>query len=148
MFRSIPRPAAQAYWCSKEPYAAKITTNRLIHGLWMTSASWANWVARYTAMGYQVVARSWPGMEGDIHELRRDPSAIATIGIADIVDHYEHIIRGLDEDPFIIGHSFGGLITRSCSTAASARQVWPSLRPRSRAFCSYLFPHSAYPFRP
>jgi pimeloyl-ACP methyl ester carboxylesterase len=63
-------------------------------------------------MGYQVVARSWPGMEGDIDELRRDPSAIATLGIADIVAHYEHIIGGLDAAPFIIGHSFGGLITQ------------------------------------
>jgi pimeloyl-ACP methyl ester carboxylesterase len=78
----------------------------------MTSASWSNWVARYTGMGYHVVARSWPGMEGDIEELRRDPSAIATLGIGEIVDHYEHIVRGLDNAPFIIGHSFGGLITQ------------------------------------
>ena len=84
----------------------------LIHGLWMTSASWANWVARYTALGYSVVARSWPGMEGDIDELRCDPSAIASLGIGEIVAHYEQIVRGLDAAPFIIGHSFGGLITQ------------------------------------
>lgn len=84
----------------------------LIHGLWMTSASWENWAARYIAHGYKVIARSWPGMEGDIEELRRDPSAIATLGIADIVAHYEQIIRGLDEAPIIMGHSFGGLITQ------------------------------------
>lgn len=83
----------------------------LIHGLWMTAASWANWAARYTALGYHVVARSWPGMEGDIDELRRDPSAIASLGIGEIVDHYERILRSLDNVPFIIGHSFGGLIT-------------------------------------
>lgn len=90
----------------------KSPTIVLIHGLWMTSASWANWVARYTAMGFHVVARSWPGMEGDIDELRRDPSRIAAIGIADIVAHYEQIIGGLDHAPYIIGHSFGGLITQ------------------------------------
>ena len=84
----------------------------LIHGLWMTSLSWEKWVQRYIAHGYQVIARSWPGMEGDIDELRRDPSAIATLGIQQIVDHYETIIRGLDAPPFIIGHSFGGLITQ------------------------------------
>jgi alpha-beta hydrolase superfamily lysophospholipase len=78
----------------------------------MTAASWANWVQRYTAMGYHVVARSWPGMEGDIDELRRDPSAIATLGIEEIVAHYERIVRELDNAPFIIGHSFGGLITQ------------------------------------
>jgi pimeloyl-ACP methyl ester carboxylesterase len=51
-------------------------------------------------------------MDGDIHELRRAPSAIATLGITEIVAHYEQIIRSLDTAPFIIGHSFGGLITQ------------------------------------
>lgn len=78
----------------------------------MTAASWQSWVVRYTAEGYDVVARSWPGMEGDVVGLRRDPSAIASLGIGDIVQHYEHIIRDLDKPPFIIGHSFGGLITQ------------------------------------
>ena len=84
----------------------------LIHGLWMTSRSWENWVTRYTAQGYQVIAKSWPGMDVDIEELRRDPSPIATLGITEIVDHYERIIRSLDKAPFILGHSFGGLITQ------------------------------------
>ena len=84
----------------------------LIHGLWMTSLSWENWVKRYTAHGYRVIAKSWPGMDIDIAELRRDPSAIATLGIEQIVGHYEEIIRGLDQAPYIIGHSFGGLITQ------------------------------------
>ncbi|HUA60048.1 MAG TPA: alpha/beta fold hydrolase [Verrucomicrobiae bacterium] len=84
----------------------------LIHGLWMTSLSWENWSRRYTSHGYPVIARSWPGMEGGIDELRRDPSAIATLGIDAIVAHYEQIIRGLDSPPFIIGHSFGGLIAQ------------------------------------
>ncbi|HEY4361627.1 MAG TPA: alpha/beta hydrolase [Bryobacteraceae bacterium] len=83
-----------------------------IHGLWMTSLSWENWVTRYTAHGYRVIARSWPGMDGDLEELRRDPAAIATLGIEQIVDQYEQIIRGLDQPPYIVGHSFGGLITQ------------------------------------
>jgi pimeloyl-ACP methyl ester carboxylesterase len=84
----------------------------LIHGLWMTSASWEKWVTRYTALGCRVVARSWPGMECDIAELRRDPAAIANLGIGEIVEHYEHIVRHLDVPPFIVGPSFGGLITQ------------------------------------
>lgn len=83
----------------------------LIHGLWMTALSWEHWVDRYSAKGYRVIARSWPGMEGDIEELRRDPSAIATLGVTEVVDHYESIIRELDRPP-IMGHSFGGLITQ------------------------------------
>ncbi|MGB9152875.1 MAG: alpha/beta hydrolase, partial [Alphaproteobacteria bacterium] len=73
----------------------------LINGLWMTARSWENWVTRYTELGYRVIAKSWPGMDGEIDELRRDPSAIATLGISEIVDYYEEIIRGLDRPPII-----------------------------------------------
>jgi pimeloyl-ACP methyl ester carboxylesterase len=84
----------------------------LIHGLWMTSRSWEQWVKHYEAAGFRAIARGWPGMEGNIDELRRDPSPIAGLGIGDVVDHYEGIIRGLDATPIIVGHSFGGLITQ------------------------------------
>ncbi|HEY8794178.1 MAG TPA: alpha/beta fold hydrolase [Gemmatimonadaceae bacterium] len=84
----------------------------LIHGLWMTALSWEHWVAHYTEKGYRVIARSWPGMEGDIQALRADPSAIATLGVTDVVDHYEAIIKELDQPPIIMGHSFGGLMTQ------------------------------------
>jgi pimeloyl-ACP methyl ester carboxylesterase len=84
----------------------------LINGLWMTALSWENWVKRYTNKGYRVIAKSWPGMDIDINELRRNPASMATLGITDIVDHYEKIIRSLDSPPIIVGHSFGGLITQ------------------------------------
>jgi alpha-beta hydrolase superfamily lysophospholipase len=84
----------------------------LIHGLWMTALSWEQWIARYEANGYRVIARSWPGLEGDIDEIRRDPSSIAGLGLNEIIDHYEHIIRDLDRPPIIMGHSFGGLIAQ------------------------------------
>ena len=83
----------------------------LIHGLWLTSLSWEYWAKRYSDRGYRVIARSWPGMEGDIDALRRDPSAITALGVTDIVEHYERIIRELDRPPILMGHSFGGLIT-------------------------------------
>ena len=84
----------------------------LINGLWMTALSWENWVKRYTDKGFRVIAKSWPGMDIDINELRHNPASIATLGITEIVDHYEKIIQGLDSAPIIIGHSFGGLITQ------------------------------------
>jgi pimeloyl-ACP methyl ester carboxylesterase len=84
----------------------------LIHGLWMTSRSWENWASHYTAKGYNVVAKSWPGLDIDIEELRRDPTPIATLGVTEIADHYEKIIRDLGSAPIIMGHSFGGLITQ------------------------------------
>jgi len=84
----------------------------LITGLWMTAVSWENWVKRYTDKGFRAIAKSWPGMDIDINELRHKPASIATLGITEIVEQYEKIIRGLDSAPIIIGHSFGGLITQ------------------------------------
>lgn len=84
----------------------------LIHGLWMTALCWENWIRRYQEKGYRVIARSWPGMDIDIDDLRRDPSPIANLGITEIVAHYESLIRKLDSPPIIIGHSFGGLIAQ------------------------------------
>jgi pimeloyl-ACP methyl ester carboxylesterase len=84
----------------------------LIHGLWMTALSWENWVKRYTQRGLRVIAKSWPGMDIDIDELRRNPEPIATLGVTEVVDGYEKIIRELDRPPIIIGHSFGGLMTQ------------------------------------
>jgi pimeloyl-ACP methyl ester carboxylesterase len=89
-----------------------VTTIVLINGLWMTALSWEHWARHYTDKGYCVVARSWPGMEGDIQQLRRDPSSFATLGLSDIVDYYEQIIRELETPPFIIGYGFGGLVTQ------------------------------------
>jgi alpha-beta hydrolase superfamily lysophospholipase len=84
----------------------------LIHGLWMTALSWEHWVARYQERGYTVIARNWPGMDGDIEAIRRDPSGIAGLGVTEIVDHYDAIIRELATPPIIMGHSFGGLFTQ------------------------------------
>lgn len=92
--------------------SSKQPTIVLIHGLWMTALSWENWVKRYAERGFHVVAQSWPGMDIDIDDLRRNPDPIATLGVTEVVDHYEQIIRGLDQPPIIIGHSFGGLMTQ------------------------------------
>jgi alpha-beta hydrolase superfamily lysophospholipase len=96
----------------KEHVMTKPDTIVLIHGLWMTPLSWEHWVTRYSAQGYKVIASAWPGLDGDIDALRRDPSPIASLGINEIVEHYENIIRGLDKPPIIMGHSFGGLMTQ------------------------------------
>lgn len=82
----------------------------LIHGLWVTALSWEHWIERYAARGYHVIARGWPGMDVDIEQLRSDPSSVANLGITEIVDHFDRIVRELDRPPILIGHSFGGLI--------------------------------------
>jgi pimeloyl-ACP methyl ester carboxylesterase len=89
-----------------------VTTIFLINGLWMTALSWELWVKHYGPKGYNVIAANWPGMEGDIEQLRRDPSSFASLGLRDVVDHYEQIIRRLETPPVIIGHGIGGLVTQ------------------------------------
>lgn len=84
----------------------------LIHGLWVTPKSWENFKRRYEARGYAVLTPAWPGIAGEPAALRRDASSLHGVGIAEVVAHYEKIIRALPEPPIIIGHSFGGLITQ------------------------------------
>src|SRR5438093_3875094 len=84
----------------------------LIHGLWLTPRSWEGWIDRYQKAGYNVLAPSWPGLEGEVEAIRKDPSALKRLKLKTVVDHYERIIRKLDTPPIIMGHSFGGLITQ------------------------------------
>lgn len=84
----------------------------LIHGLWLTALSWEHWIDRYRSRGYKVIAPSWPGMEGSIDELRRNPEKVAGLDVKQIADHYDAIVRKMDRQPIIMGHSFGGLFTQ------------------------------------
>jgi len=84
----------------------------LVHGLWLTPRSWEGWIDRYQRAGYNVLAPSWPGLEGEVEAIRKDPSALKGLKLKTVVDHYERIIRKLDAPPIIMGHSFGGLIVQ------------------------------------
>jgi pimeloyl-ACP methyl ester carboxylesterase len=83
----------------------------LIHGLWLTPRSWEGWKARFEERGHEVLAPAWPRMEGEVEALRRNPSVMNGLGVAEVVDHYDGIVRGLGTPPVIMGHSFGGLVT-------------------------------------
>jgi pimeloyl-ACP methyl ester carboxylesterase len=89
-----------------------VTTIVLINGLWMTALSWEHWARHYSNKGYRVIDANWPGMDGDIEQLRRDPSSFASLGLTEVIDHYEQIIRELETPPIIIGYGFGGLVTQ------------------------------------
>jgi pimeloyl-ACP methyl ester carboxylesterase len=84
----------------------------LIHGLWLSAASWEHWVSRYADRGHTVLTPEWPHMDADIETLRRNPSVMAGTGLLEIVDHYDKFIRDLDESPILMGHSFGGVIVQ------------------------------------
>src|SRR5204863_8049784 len=71
----------------------------LVHGLWLSPRSWEGWKERFEARGYRVLAPAWPRMEGDVEDVRRDPSGMNGLGITEIGDHYHGIVRGLDRPP-------------------------------------------------
>ena len=81
----------------------------LIHGLWMTPRSWEPFRRFYVEQGYEVLAPAWPRLHGEVEDVRRDPSALAGLGLLEIFEHYDKFVRTLPEPPILIGHSFGGL---------------------------------------
>ena len=90
----------------------------LVHGLWMTPASWDTWAEHFRAKGHEVVVPGWPGIDDhSVADVRANPEALKNVGITQIVDHYESVIRALPgfaagQKPIIMGHSFGGLFTQ------------------------------------
>jgi pimeloyl-ACP methyl ester carboxylesterase len=84
----------------------------LIHGLWNTPKTWEGWTKRFRDRGYVVHVPSWPGLDGEPADLRRDPFRVPDVSVEQILDHYEGVIRGLDRPPIVIGHSFGGAFTQ------------------------------------
>lgn len=81
----------------------------LIHGAWLSARSWQNYVDYFDKRGFAVTAPEWPRKHGDVEELRESADAWAGLGVTEIVDHYEQVIRELDRPPVLIGHSYGGL---------------------------------------
>ncbi|GAA2220162.1 alpha/beta fold hydrolase [Promicromonospora sukumoe] len=85
----------------------------LVHGLWMTPASWDTWAERFRAAGHEVIVPGWPGIDDrGVQDIRDNPEALRGVGLKEIVDHYERIITALPVKPIIMGHSFGGVITQ------------------------------------
>ncbi len=85
----------------------------LIHGLLMSPKSWRGWKARYEDAGYEVIAHPWPGVSDDVEGLRKNPTPLNGLRIGAVIDFYDTVVRGLDEPPIIIGHSFGGVVTQA-----------------------------------
>jgi pimeloyl-ACP methyl ester carboxylesterase len=122
-------------------------TIMLIHGAWLTTKSWDRFRSHYEAKGYTVVAPAWPYLDASVVALQTvPPPDLAKLGIRQIVDHYDTLIRKLPEPPILIGHSFGGLfvqllLDRGLGAAgvaiapaplfgvlASPRAVWTSIK--------------------
>ena len=85
----------------------------LIHGAWVTPASFSNFRSLFEGQGYRVVVPAWPYMDRPVRQLCRQPDpGLASLTVRDLVDYYEEQIRALPEPPILMGHSFGGLIVQ------------------------------------
>jgi pimeloyl-ACP methyl ester carboxylesterase len=82
-----------------------------IHGLWLHASSWQPWVDLFRDQGYEPIAPGWPGEPDTVAAARENPDLVAGKTLKEVVDHFEAIIVDLPQDPIIIGHSFGGLVT-------------------------------------
>lgn len=97
-----------------------MTTSRLsntivlVHGAWMTAASWDNFRKPFEAAGYTVHTPTWPFLDtGTAAELRANPpKGLGSLKAGEIADHIGAFIETLPEKPIIIGHSMGGLVTQ------------------------------------
>jgi pimeloyl-ACP methyl ester carboxylesterase len=84
-----------------------------VHGAWLTSLSWENFTGYFEKKGYTTLAPEWPYRDAPVASLRENtPPELALVGVQELTDHFEKIVRKLPEPPILIGHSFGGLIVQ------------------------------------
>ena len=83
-----------------------------IHGLWIHTSSWQQWMDFFNEQGYKTLNPGWPGDSLTVAECRANSQSIANRGVEEIVESYAKIIATLPEPPIVIGHSFGGLIAQ------------------------------------
>jgi pimeloyl-ACP methyl ester carboxylesterase len=100
-----------------------------IHGLWLHSSSWQNWVEFFGDAGYPTATPEWPGVSPDLDQARATPEAQNGKGLAEIIAGHAQVLASFDTKPIVIGHSFGGLIAQSLLTqglAAAAVAIDPA----------------------
>lgn len=83
-----------------------------IHGAWLHALSWESWAERFAGRGFLALTPGWPGEPAGAGEPRETPQAYGDLGLAALTEHYAGIVRSLDVEPVIVGHSVGGLIAQ------------------------------------
>lgn len=98
-----------------------------VHGAWVTPACWEPFRQFFESRGFTTHAPAWPFVADHTVDEMNDatPVGFGALTLGKIVDKYEAYIRELPEEPIIIGHSFGGLLTqllldRGCGVAGVA----------------------------
>ena len=83
-----------------------------VHGMFQNPKSWSKWADHFSSKGYNCVAPAWPLHEGEPSALRLNPSpALGTLSLNEVIASIEQVASRY-ENPLMIGHSVGGLITQ------------------------------------
>ena len=83
-----------------------------VHGLSLLPSSWDRWAALFEEAGFVALTPGWPDDPETVAEANANPDALARKSVGQVADHFDAILRKLDERPAIIGHSFGGLLAQ------------------------------------
>jgi non-heme chloroperoxidase len=83
-----------------------------VHGLWLLASSWQRWADLFEGGGFAPVLPGWPNDPPTVEEARARPEALAGKSVTQVADHFDEVIRQLEKQPAVIGHSFGGLLTQ------------------------------------
>ena len=83
-----------------------------VHGLWMLASSWQPWRELFESHGYATVAPGWPDDPETVEQGRAHPEVFAGKTVRQVTDHMAEAIAQLNQQPAVVGHSFGGLITQ------------------------------------
>lgn len=83
-----------------------------VHGLWLLAPSWDAWRTLFEERGFVTLAADWPDDPATVAEGCAQPHAFAGKSVGAITDHVADLVRALDRQPVLVGHSFGGLIVQ------------------------------------
>ncbi len=121
----------------------------LIHGMFMTPASWAGWIQKFEADGYCVTAPAWPLHDLPVHQ-QQSKSHLKELGqlqLGQVLEFYREILWGKSVKPILIGHSMGGLVAQILLSEGlgSAAIVLDSAPPKGIFVFSWSFLRSNWP---
>lgn len=136
-------PKSEVYSAHSKGSAGNAKDIVFIHGMFMTSDSWAEWQKYFIQNGYKTSAPAWPQHDKSVAEMN-DPKnfeALAKVTLEVVLNHYRQILREKKVKPILIGHSMGGLVSQILlsENLASAAVVLDSAPPRGVFIISTTF---------
>src|SRR3974377_2227589 len=81
----------------KEANSSGRTPVVFVHGLWLLPSSWDRWAELFDQAGYAPLTPGWPDDPSTVEEAREHPEVMADKSIAQVADHFQEVIQGLDK---------------------------------------------------